>query len=166
MLKRLTFFLVWTSLTTAILYFFYLSGSETLTRIFLPVSFISIIVSFVHGPVISIFVVISGTIAGFLATGLPYLEFVLPTIIESIVAGLSARFLYRKTSNSYLALLVSFLTSKVALILIAYLFDVELKILMDLSMGLIGLGLQLIFIPMIYKILVKSFEIENQKGGI
>lgn len=166
MLKKLTFFLVWTSLTTAILYFFYLSGSEMLTRIFLPVPFISIIVSFVHGPVISVLVVISGTIAGFLATGLPRTEFILPVVIESIAAGLSARFLYKKVNNLYLVILLAFLTSKVILILLIYLLNVDLKVSTDLSIGLIGLGLQLIFIPMIYKILVKSFEIENQKGGI
>lgn len=159
MLKKLTFLLVWVALTVAILYFFYLSGSQAVTRIFLPLSFVAIVVSLIQGPVASVLVVVLGVIAGFFATGLPSIQFMIPTVVESAVSGLSATFFYRKTNSLYFAVLLAFFTSRVLLIVVVYLFHVDFKIAMDLLMGLAGLGLQLVFIPMIHKILVKSFRI-------
>lgn len=166
MLKKLTFLLVWVALTVAILYFFYLSGSQGLTRIFLPLSFVAIVVSLIQGPVASVLVVLLGVIASFFATGLPSAQFMIPAVVESTVSGLSATFFYRKTNSLYLAILLAFLASRVLLIVLVYLFRVDFEIAMDLLIGLVGLGLQLVFIPMVHKILVKSFSIQNQKGGI
>lgn len=159
MLKKLTFLLVWVSLTVAILYFFHLSKSQGLTRIFLPLPFLAIVVSLIQGPVASVLVVVLGVIASFFATGLPSIQFMIPTVVESAVSGLSATFFHRKTNSLYFAVLLAFLTSRVLLIVVVYLFHVDFEMAMDLLIGLVGLGLQLVFIPMIHKILVKSFRI-------
>lgn len=166
MIKKITFLLLWTSLATAMLYFLQLNNSQTLTRVFLPVNFISIVAALVHGTLIATLVGLFAPLASFLATGLPQIDFLVLMILEPTIIGLLTCFLYAKVKRLYLTIVLDFILAKIVVAVTGYLFRIDIKIQTDILLGLVGLGLQIIFIPMIQKILVKSFKIEKQKGGI
>ncbi|WP_041083558.1 hypothetical protein [Thermotoga profunda] len=166
MIKKITFLLLWISLTVAVLYFLQLNNSQALTRVFLPVNFISIVVALIHGTLIATLVGFFAPLAGFLATGFPQIDFLVLMILEPVIIGLLTCFLYAKVKKLYLTIAIDFVLAKMVVAVTAYLFRVDMKIQTDILLGLVGLSLQMIFIPMIQKILVKSFKIEKQKGGI
>jgi len=164
--KKTVFFLLWTSLATAVLYFLHITGSQTIARAILPVSFISILVALLHGTTTSVLVGFFAPTASFLATGLPQVDLLLPMVLESVTVGLLAPVFQGKFRNLYLTCVFDFVSAKIVWILAVYLGKSDVKVRVDILSGLVGLGFQLIFIPMVYKILVKSFKIEKQKGGV
>ncbi|HEY8541219.1 MAG TPA: hypothetical protein VIL29_02475, partial [Pseudothermotoga sp.] len=105
-------------------------------------------------------------LVGFLATGFPQIDFLVLMILEPTIIGLLTCFLYAKVKRLYLTIALDFILAKIVVAVTGYLFRIDIKIQTDILLGLVGLGLQIIFIPMIQKILVKSFKIEKQKGGI
>lgn len=164
--KKTVFFLLWTSLATAVLYFLHITGSQTIARAILPVSFISILVALLHSTTTAVLVGFFAPIASFLATGLPQVDLLLPMILESVTIGLLTPVFHGKFRNLHLTCVFDFVSAKIVWMLAVYLIKSDVKMRVDILSGLIGLGFQLIFIPMVYKILVKSFKIEKQKGGI
>lgn len=166
MVKKLVFFLLWTALATALMYFLQLNNSPTLTRMFLVVNFLTVVAALIHGTLIATLVGFFAPVSGFLATGILQMNFLMATIFESVTIGFLTGFFYKKFKNLYLTILLDFVVAKAVFIVAVYFLKTGAKPWVDLLYGLIGLGLQLIFIPVIHKILVKSSKIEEQKGGI
>lgn len=164
--KKITFFLLWLSLSTAVSYFLDLLDVPGIERWLLPNIFIVLIATFVHGPVVGSLVGIFGSVTSFLAVGSPEATTLTAMIFESLAVGVLTSFLYRKIKILYPVILLDFLVSKSVFAIITLLSKAEIRIFADSFHGLVGLGLQLIFVPMVYKVLVKSSEVENSKGGI
>lgn len=164
--KKITLFLLWLSLSTAVSYFLQLFGVPLIERWLLPNIFIVLTVTLLHGPIVGSLVAAFGAMTSFMAVGSPEIGFLGPVTLEALTVSLLTSFLYRRNKNLYLVILLDFFASKIVLLISIWLFKAPIRISVDFLSGLVGLGLQLIFVPMIYTVLVKSSKVENSKGGI
>lgn len=161
MTRKIVYILLWLSMSVAILYFTHLTGFETLDRVILPVYFIVILATLIHGAFVGIIVGTLSPVLSFFATRIPSESFIFIRAIELVILAIFCFVWMKKVKNLRLVIMLTFFSTRIVLFLVEFTQFSLYTVFKDTLYGLIGLGLQLFFIPTIYRILVKSIEIEN-----